>query len=418
MAGEHPSDDRLLWLCLEGYFSEHAHTGRCWIGLAGGVIRAIQSEAPLSGDRVNLPGHVYAVPLLSDTHVHYYMEPWPINPNNRAKPGSKPFEEEVQDALQRVDDALRCGMGYLRDMGDPHGINLEVRRRVRRSDRPTPELVTPGPAIHRPKKYGRYLGVAKETIDDIKRCIDELVDENDVDYIKLVATGIVNFDEKVVRQSPQYTVPDLIDVVGHAHARGKKVAAHCSGSEGLAICIEAGVDFIEHAYFITEPQIAGLINRRLVWTPTFAPVYTQGAYDECGWPQQTRDTIRDILREHAASVAKGREAGALLMAGTDAGCPGVDMARGIRCELNNMAAAGFNPSDLLRLATVNNAELCGAKQYTGLIEVGAAASFGVYRRPPWDDLSALDDLVTVFHQGQRLEPLPADSRGTPVTSRL
>jgi imidazolonepropionase-like amidohydrolase len=403
-----PEDDT-TWLCLEGYFSERAFPERCWIGIRDGVICAIQTEEPESDTRIKLPEGSCAIPLLSDTHVHYYMEPWPIASKDRVKPGSKPFESEVQDALQRIDDAMRCGMGYLRDMGDPHGINLEVKRRVKQSDRPAPELVVPGPAIHRPKKYGRYLGVVKDTIDDIKQFIDELVDDSDADYIKLVATGIVNFEEKIVRQTPQYTVEELADVVEHAHARGKKVAAHCSGADGLDICIDAGVDYIEHAYFITEPQIARLIDKGLVWTPTFAPVYTQGAFDECGWPEKTRETIDEILDEHAASVAKGRQAGAKLMAGTDAGCPGVDMAKGIRCELKSLATAGLDPSDLLRLATVNNAELCGAKTYTGLIEVGGPASFGIYSRSPWKDIGALDDLVAVFHQGERFEPLPTES---------
>jgi len=402
------TNNSISWLPVEGYFSDRAHLGRCWVGMADGEIRAIQTEKPTTGERIDVPGGCFAVPLLSDTHVHYYMNPWPIAPDNRDKPGSKPFDKEADDAMRRVDDALRCGMGFLRDMGDPHGINLEVRQRVKQEGLTAPELIVPGPAIHRPKKYGRYLGVVKESIDDIKEFIDELVTEKGVDYIKLVATGIVNFDEKRVRQSPQYTIPELTDLVNHAHAHGKRVAAHCSGTEGLDICIEASVDFIEHAYFITEPQIARLVDRGLVWTPTFAPVYAQGAFDECGWPESTRGTIDEILHEHAGSVSKGLDSDAKLMAGTDAGCPGIDMARGIRHELKCMAMAGLTPDDLLRMATTTNAELCGTRTYTGKIEVGSPASFGLYANAPWEDLDALDELKAVYHHGEYLEPLPAD----------
>ncbi len=391
----------LTWIKLDGYFSVEAHDGPTWLGIGDGRIQAIQQDAPDAGEHLDAPEGCVAVPLLADTHVHYYMEPYPLEPDRRDKPGSQPFEIEVEQAMDRVRKALRHGMGCLRDMGDPHGINLEVRKRFKESREPAPELVVPGPAIHRPGKYGRYLGVVKETIDDIKRFIDELVAERGVDYIKIVATGIVNFAEKRVRQSPQYTVAELEDVVRHAHAHGKKVAVHCSGTDGLDICIDAGVDFIEHAYFITPEQIERLAGRHLIWTPTFVPVYVQGTYDACGWPEETKQSIKEIISEHAASVAKGRSAGVMFMAGTDAGCPGVDMATGIRQELKCMVLAGFSAAELLRMATVTNAQLCGARTYTGRLEVGQPASFGLYRRAPWRDIQALDDLYSVFVNGEQ-----------------
>src|SRR5205823_782862 len=139
---------------------------------------------------------LYAVPLLADTHVHVYMEPWPVTPAQRALPGSKPFEAEVADAIRRVDGSLRSGIGLLRDMGDPHGINLEVKRRLARRGTAAPELRVAGPGFYRPKKYGRFLGVCRETIADVHASIDELHRQGEIDFIKVVTTGIVDFAEK------------------------------------------------------------------------------------------------------------------------------------------------------------------------------------------------------------------------------
>ncbi len=388
-----------FWIRCKGYFSDTAAHQSSWLSCKNGCIREIRSSPPDGADAIVMedePG--YLVPLLADTHVHYYMEPWPLDPSNRMTPGAKPLEEEVRDAIGRVQNALAAGVGFLRDMGDPYGINLAVKREFAENGLPAPELLVPGPAMHRPKKYGRYLGVMRETVDDIKQTIDQLVDEQNVDYIKLVTTGIVNFEHSTVRQSPQFTVAELTDLVHYAHQRDRKVAAHCSGVDGLEIAIEAGVDFIEHAYFINDSLLSRLIDKRLVWTPTFVPVYTQYAHKECGWPEETLENMEQILADHNRMLRKAFDRGAILMAGTDAGCPGVEMGAGLRTELACMAKSGIDPKQLLRIATVTNAEICGARQYTGRIEVGGKASFGIYRQPPWEDIQHLDSLVNVFHE--------------------
>ena len=50
---------------------------------------------------------------------------------------------------------------------------------------------------------------------------------------------------------------------------------HCSGNDGVANCIAARVDTIEHGYFIDDNQLAQLRDLDLAWVPTFAPVQYQ-----------------------------------------------------------------------------------------------------------------------------------------------
>src|SRR3954452_10737109 len=218
------------WIPCHGWFSDKPHDGRAWIGFAAGRIVQITTTPPASGDLLHTDSSLFAVPLLSDTHVHVYMEPWPIAPAQRGLPGSKVFEAEVTDAMHRVDQALASGIGLLRDMGDPHGINLEVKRRLARRGTPAPELLACGPGFHRPKKYGRFLGVCRETVSEIWASIDELHRQGEADFIKLVTTGIVDFAERRVKQAPQYSIEELSQVVAHAHSLGYKVASHCSGA--------------------------------------------------------------------------------------------------------------------------------------------------------------------------------------------
>ena len=345
---------------------------------------------------------LFAIPLLADTHVHVYMEPWPVAPAGRALPGSKSFEDEVADALRRVDEALANGVGLLRDLGDPLGINLEVKRRLARRGTPAPELLACGPGFHRPKKYGRFIGLARETVADVIASIDELHTQGEIDLVKLVTTGIVDFAQARVKQAPQFTADELSAVVAHAHERGYKVASHCSGPDGIDINLAAGVDFIEHAYFIREDQIDRMTEQRACWTPTLAPVHAQRLHDECGWPADVRRNIDAILDEHLARVAYAVGKGARVLVGTDAGSPGVEMGRGTRVELERMQRAGIDPPKLLHMATVGNARAVGVSAYSPTLEVGAAASFALYERCPWRDVRNLDSLRHVFLTGQRI----------------
>jgi imidazolonepropionase-like amidohydrolase len=55
-------------------------------------------------------------------------------------------------------------------------------------------------------------------------------------------------------------------VTAIAHAAGRRVAVHCIGGAGMDICLENGVDIIDHVYCATGDQIA----RPQRWTGGFA----------------------------------------------------------------------------------------------------------------------------------------------------
>jgi len=171
--------------------------------------------------------------------------------------------------------------------------------------------------------------------------------------------------------------------------------------EGIDINLAAGVDFIEHAYFVREDQIDRMVEQGACWTPTLAPVHAQ-ADAECGWPDEVRRNIEAILDEHLARIGYAVSKAANVLVGTDAGSPGVEMGRGIRTELERMQSAGIPAEKLLRMATVGNARAMGAKDHAATLQIGAPASFVLYERCPWRDVRNLDSLRQVFVAGQRV----------------
>jgi enamidase len=98
-------------------------------------------------------------------------------------------------------------------------------------------------------------------------------------------------------------------------------------------------------------------------------------------------------------IAKAVEMGGRVLAGTDAGCPGVEIGKGIRTELSCLANSGISPENLLIMATSYSAQACGAQEYTGKLEISHPASFGVYRKPPWENIDNLNTLIEVYFRG-------------------
>lgn len=382
----------LQWIAAKGFFSEIAYDTPVWLGVDGDRIAALETSRP---DNVAANPIGYLLPLLADTHAHVYMNPWPLEPEKRARPGGGPFEEEVRDALVRMHAALKSGVGFVRDMGDPHGINLAIK------DRAPLVLQAPGTAVHRPRKYGRYLGVSRETIDDVLELVDRLAEDPRVDYIKLAATGIVNFKDKCMNQKPQFTAGELRQAVERANHHGLRTAAHCSGDDGVDIALEAGIDFIEHGYFIRPDQIERAAELGRYWTPTFAPVLSQYVHREaCGWDDRIARNLDQILSDHRTRFAYAVKVGAPVLAGTDGGSPGVPIGRSLRDELSQMELAGIMPEILLRLASADAADACRPEGYCGRLRVGDRADFAVYQTCPWETTANLETLETVYRGGQ------------------
>jgi imidazolonepropionase-like amidohydrolase len=71
------------------------------------------------------------------------------------------------------------------------------------------------------------------------------------DWIKLATTGglVSEHDEPLV---PELTREEIETAVFEAGRKGKHVAAHAYGGEGLTNAVEAGVRSIEHGGFLTE----------------------------------------------------------------------------------------------------------------------------------------------------------------------
>jgi imidazolonepropionase-like amidohydrolase len=105
------------------------------------------------------------------------------------------------------------------------------------------------------------------------------------------------------------------------------------------------------------------------------------------------------------SIAKAHEAGVKIAFGTDSG---VSPHGGNGRELELMVQAGIPEADVLRIATVNAADLCGLSDEIGTIEVGKSADIIAVDANPLEDITTFREVSFVMARGEVVKNTQGD----------
>ena len=244
---------------------------------------------------------------------------------------------------------LLAGVTTTRDLGAPFDASLEVKRKIENGDIPGPRLFVSGPFIQHeayPGTENYRWGVSSPS--DARAKVRRLADAG-VDVIKLIDHDLM-------------TRAEAQAVVDEAHKHGLKVVGHSHKPDEIRIGIEIGIDNFEHTGLTTAPEypedIMRMLKERtakgriaggpLYWTPTVEGLWS---YEEtrdnpeeldtdCWHRGLEPDTIADIKAsiQHPhrldyfqltpkrkptlkRKIAQLREAGVVMLIGTDSGIP-------------------------------------------------------------------------------------------------
>lgn len=213
------------------------------IGHGGLLEYAGQPDLNLSQSLLNhgynpwdLSGHL-VLPAFADAHVHLGMK-------FSKKTGHGFFS--VEKALDDLQKAIKTGIGLLRDCGNPGFFLLDLKKHL--AEVGGLRLMACGLPITTSKGHMHSLGLAAQGKTALKRAVAYLAGHG-VDFIKICATG-----GKLTPGSypalAQYTAAEMKAVVNSAATHGLGLAAHAHGTAGVQICVEAGVQWVEHCSFM------------------------------------------------------------------------------------------------------------------------------------------------------------------------
>jgi imidazolonepropionase-like amidohydrolase len=332
------------------------------------------------GSRTLLPG-------LIDCHNHLSLDPTLDNYLYRM---NDPIPDLTLRAVATMRVDVQSGVTTSRCLGDKEFLDTACREWVREGRVPGPRLLVAGRGIRAPHGHG-FVGYPFGGVEAVRQAVRENLLAG-VDLIKIYITGTLRSKEGILHY---FSKEEIEAAVEEAHRVGVPVATHCIGGPGLKLALDAGIDVIEHGYFVSDEDIErlGQSGTWLVMTPsiflTDARIKTLPPHLIEGHLQQ-RD---EVVKRMAAAISGGVR----YAVGTDG------MHGGLAQEIQYLVDFGASPADALRAATASAARVCGMEDHIGTLEKGKFADVLAVEGDPLKDPLVLQGSKTVILGGRRVK---------------
>ncbi len=242
----------------------------------------------------------------AELHAHVFMD------GIDYKKSVARFQDGVDKKKVRavLSEYKKRGITLVRDGGDHFGASSYAKSIAGEYGI---TYLTPDFALYKEGNYGKVAGISYRDIAEYRVLVAK-AKENGADFIKLMLSGILDFDCFGVVSETDYTLKQEKELVHIAHEEGFAVMAHASGGEKVRLAAEAGVDSIEHGYYMDEETMDILKEKEILWVPTAVTsqnLIGTGRFDET--------EVKKIAETHKEAIAKANAKGVLIGCGSDAG---------------------------------------------------------------------------------------------------
>jgi imidazolonepropionase-like amidohydrolase len=213
--------------------------------------------------------------------------------------------------IHGVFEAYRqAGVTFIRDGGDNLGVSRAAKDIANEYGI---AYATPVFALYRQGNYGSLVGKPYADAHDFSARIGE-AQRDGATFIKLMVTGILDFDRYGVVSEGGISAGLLKEIIGAAHARGLAVMAHVNGAAQIIRAAEAGADSIEHGFYQNEESIDAMRSCGCVWVPTLSAVANL-----LRAPRPQGKALKRIIAGHEENIRLALETGGMIALGSDAG---------------------------------------------------------------------------------------------------
>jgi imidazolonepropionase-like amidohydrolase len=187
------------------------------------------------------------------------------------------------------------------------------------------------------------------------------------------------------------------------------VTAHSGSPRATSVAVDAGIDCIEHGYFLTRDVLRKMKENGTWLVPTIvvSQPATMPFFERIGSPPWYLDRVKSVGPRHWEALRTAIEEGVRIGLGTDQFPfePNDGTTATVR-EAEYYVEAGMTPLQALRSATIDAAELLGAAADIGSIEPGKYGDIVAVASDPTRDISALRTILFVIKGGARYHSKP------------
>jgi len=398
--------------------------------IEGERIKAIgqvgQMQIPAGAEIISTEG-MSVMPGMWDMHVHLM-----INGHSDYTYWDKTYLHLLESVIMpsSAHQLLLAGVTSARDLGAPLQASINVRDKINRGEIPGPTMYMSGPFIQKKPYPGTETfrwGLNGEK--EARAKIQQLAKAG-VDVIKLI-------------DQDEMTDAEYMAVVDEAHKHGLRVVAHAHRPDEIRRGLKAGVDCFEHTGLSAAPEypedIMAMIKERtakmnlgpLFWTPTIEGLYNYEFVrdnpehlDNDSWHLGLPDSIiQDIkksiqypgrlsyfglnpLRKPTleTKINQLKEAGVVLMIGTDSGIPMKFHSQSTWNELDVWVNRfGFDAMYTIRAATYWPAVSMGVEKDYGTVSEGKYADIIAVKGDLLRHINLLQRVDLVIKHGKQVK---------------
>jgi imidazolonepropionase-like amidohydrolase len=305
-------------------------------------------------------------------------------------------------------ETLHAGVTTVRLVGEVAQTDIALRDAIARGTAEGPRIFTAGAPIictggH---GYGPPGGIEADGPDEVRKAVRSQL-KIGADWIKIcISGGIAGKNETI--DTAQLDDDEMRAVASVAHAWDTRVCAHAGPAGVITAAIDAGVDCIEHGYFLT-PEVAAKMAEHGTWlVPTIVVSRCRDFYAKIGAPAWMVERALTAGERHFAGLQAAVSAGVRIAMGTDMlPAEPYEGTTGTVREMEFMVEAGMSPLDAVRSATCHAAELLRVDTEIGRCSPGYVADLIAVKGDPTKDISALRDIRLIIKNGRLISREPS-----------
>jgi imidazolonepropionase-like amidohydrolase len=362
------------------------------------VGNAAAVEVPATAEVIDATG-TWLIPGMMNMHVHLGL----ILPGKLAAELANETEAELALRMAAAArEVLHAGITTIRLPGSQRHADLALKKAIEKGQAVGPRIFTAGEALAITGGHGSGKG---KTFNDgpyelMKAARKEI--SAGASWVKIMISGGIATDGGDITEALM-TPEEIAAVIDAAHRFGAKVAAHSGSSVATSVAVDAGIDSIEHGYFL-DRQVLRKMKKNGTWlVPTI--LVSQPAlasfFEEIGSPEWYLKRRDSVGKHHWRALEMAIEEGVNIALGTDQlpSAP-TDGTTATAREAQYYVEAGMTPLQALRSATIETARMLDADDEIGSLEAGKYADILALDQDPTKDAKALDNILLVMKGGE------------------